>query len=431
MIKKKIKYIFSLVFAIAIISTYSSTSSADDLDLVAESAILIDAETGQILYEKNAFKEMYPASTTKIMTLILGLEYSNLYDQVTVDEDTPYQVIGSHIALEPGEMLAMEHILDAIAISSANDAAMVLAKHISGSIDEFSKLMNEKAVEIGALNTHFVNPSGLPDKSHKTTAYDLALMGKYGLKNSNFRDLVTKSHSIIPTTNKKDEERYLSASNRMLFSTQTICVDGEYVPIKYDGVTGIKTGFTNDAQHCLVASAKRDGREYISVVLKSERTVMYADTHKLLNYAFENFEKTFILSEDIHIDSVDIDGKSLKVGVENDLYLNSKVGTSSEFSSDILLFEDLKRPIERGSTVGTVNYIVDGAVVGSDKLVAMSSISSLVALDFLLEYNKTILLGLLTIVSVLFILRVMHVQSRRKRKKLSKNKNLRRQSLRG
>lgn len=433
MIKKHFKYIFNLIFTLVLISTYPNPSIADSLDLVAESAILMDAETGQILYEKNAYREMYPASTTKIMTLILGLENSKLYERVTVDDDTPFEARGSHIALEPGEILTMEQLLDAVAISSANDAAMVVAKHVSGSVDSFSQLMNDKATEIGALSTHFVNPSGLPDKDHKTTAYDLALIGRYGLKNPNFRRFVTKTHSIIPRTNKKKEERYLNASNRMLYSNQKIDVNGASVPIKYDGVTGIKTGFTNDAQHCLVASAERDGREYISVVLKSAGTVMYADTHKLLNYAFENFEKETILAGDIHIDNLDIDGKPLEVGVENDLYLNSKIGSLGEISSDILLYEDLSPPIERGSVIGSVNYLYDGSIVGSDELIAMSSIEPPAISNLVIEYAPPILLWIAVTALVVFIARVMYVRSKRRRRRLqlNKGKKLGRQGLGG
>lgn len=433
MIKKYFKHIISLLFVVTAISTYPSFSIADSLGLVAESAILIDAETGQVLYEKNAYKEMYPASTTKIMTLILGLENSNLYERVTVDDETPFEVTGSHIALEPGEILTMEQLLDAVAIASANDAAMVVAKHVSGSIANFSELMNTKAVELGALNTHFVNPSGLPDKDHTTTAYDLALIARYGLQNPNFRKFVTKTYSIVPPTNMKDEERYLNTSNRMLFSKQKIDVNGITVPIKYEGITGIKTGFTNDAQHCLVASAERDGREYISVVLKSAGTVMYADTHKLLDYAFENFEKTSILATDIHIENIDIGGKSLKVGVENDFYLNSEIGSSGEFSSNILLYEDLSPPIERGATVGSINYVYNDSVVGSDKLIAMSSIESLSLLDLGVEHAPSILLGLTVTSTLVFLLRVIYVSKKRKKRKfqLHKDKRLRRQGLKG
>jgi len=149
---------------------------------LSQSAVLIDAGTGSILAEKDANKKMYPASLTKIMTAIIAIEKGNLSDVITVDNDTPYEISGSHIALEPGEILTLKDLLYALMLPSANDAASVIAKHYGGSTEEFVKLMNDKAKELGALNTHFVNPHGLHDENHYTTATDLAIITKYAMK---------------------------------------------------------------------------------------------------------------------------------------------------------------------------------------------------------------------------------------------------------
>lgn len=230
-----------------ILSTYSP-SYADDLNLSGESAILIDVDTLEILYSKNPHQKLYPASTTKIMTGILAIELGNMDDIVTVDQEVVDLTDGSHIALEPGEELSLEHLINALLIESANDAALAIAKHISGSIDEFVKLMNEKAKAIGALNTNFVNPNGLPHEEHLSTAYDLALMAKYAMENETFREIVKNYTYTIPITNKKSQERNLWSANRLLYSTERINVNGTQTTIKYEGVNGVKTGYTITAE---------------------------------------------------------------------------------------------------------------------------------------------------------------------------------------
>ncbi len=165
--------------------------------------------------------KLHPASTTKIMTGILAIELANMDDMVTIDDEVVYLTDGSHIALEPGgEQMKFEHLLNALLIESANDTALAIAKHISGSIDEFAKLMNDKAKELGALNTNFVNPNGLTDENHLTTAYDLSLMAKYAMENPTFRQIVCNYTYQIPETNKKTEVRYLKSANKLLYSSQ-------------------------------------------------------------------------------------------------------------------------------------------------------------------------------------------------------------------
>ena len=288
-----LKRLVALFVLMVILSTYSP-SYADDLNLSGESAILIDVDTLEILYSKNPHQKLYPASTTKIMTGILAIELGNMDDIVTVDQEVVDLTDGSHIALEPGEKLSLEHLINALLIESANDAALAIAKHISGSIDEFVKLMNEKAKAIGALNTNFVNPNGLPHEEHLSTAYDLALMAKYAMENETFREIVKNYTYTIPITNKKSQERNLWSANRLLYSTERINVNGTQTTIKYEGVNGVKTGYTIAAGQCLVTSYEKDGHKLIAVVLKSSGKNIYSDIHKLLNYGTNNFEKVKI-----------------------------------------------------------------------------------------------------------------------------------------
>ncbi|MDF2616973.1 MAG: Serine-type D-Ala-D-Ala carboxypeptidase [Sedimentibacter sp.] len=178
MIKKVIASFF--VFSILLLNL--SVAYADP-SILCDTAVLIDANTGTILAGKNADQKMYPASTTKIMTAILAIEMGDLSDVITVDDDTPYEIAGSHIALEPGEIMTLKDLLYALMLPSANDSASAIAKHYGGTTEEFVNLMNEKAKELGAYNTHFVNPHGLHDENHYTTAADLALITKYAMQN--------------------------------------------------------------------------------------------------------------------------------------------------------------------------------------------------------------------------------------------------------
>lgn len=409
-------YLFLFVFSFSSISY----SSDDELELVAESAILIDADTGQILYGKNETQQMYPASTTKIMTLILALEHSNLAENVTVDDSTPFEVIGSHIALEPGEVLTMEQLLDALMLQSANDSAMVIAKHISGSIEDFGKLMTSKASEIGAQNTVFVNPNGLPDERHVTTAYDLAMIGRYGMKHSDFRSFVSKVYDTIPPTNIKAEQRYLTNSNKMLYSEREISVDGNTVPIKYEGITGIKTGYTDDAQHCLIASASRNGTEYISVVLKTDKQNLYVDTHKLLNYGFENFKNEKIASKGESAGSLNWNDYNLSGSIGDDIYCKVPKNLSElDIEKKFSVYPELKMPINAGDAIGKVTYSYGGSVIASSDILSNENFSEEVPeSDSIMTY---ILFGL-AFLAVVLTVRIVFVFIRRNQKNKRRKK---------
>lgn len=422
---KKISQFLLLLSIASLFFTNNSFAFQENLDLKAEAAILIDASTGQVLYSKDADKAMYPASTTKIMTLILALEHSDLNEKVTVDSETPFEVEGSHIALEPGEILTMEQLLNALMLESANDAALVIAKHISGSVEEFGTLMTSKASEIGANNTKFVNPNGLPDERHITTAHDLAMIGKYGMENNLFRKFVSKSRDVIPPTNVKEEQRYLNNSNKLLYSERSIDVDGAQVPIKYEGVTGIKTGYTDDAQHCLIASASRSGTEYISVVLKTDKQNLYVDTHKLLNYGFDNFKDQKIASKGDTAGELSWNNGVLKASIGEDIYCKLPPSGDASIESETSLFPELKTPIESGDAIGEISYSYGGKLLASSKIVSTENISEKEPpLDFIL---KSVFIGILVII-LLVLIRIIYVFIRRK-KHLNKKTHKKRTSL--
>ena len=414
-----------VLFLLFILFTTYSVSFADSLGLVGEGAILIDADTGQVLYEKNPHMKLHPASTTKIMTGILAIELGNMNDTAIVDEEVVRLTDGSHIALEPGEEMNFEDLVNALLIESANDSALAIAKHISGSIEDFVKLMNDKAKELGALNTNFVNPNGLTHEKHLTTAYDLSLMAKYAMENEDFRKIVCNYTYTIPVTNKKMEMRYLKSSNRLLYSTQKINVDGKTVPIKYEGINGVKTGYTVVAQNCLVASAQRGNQNLIAVVLKSNGREVYSDIHKLLNYGFDNFDKAAIITKGQFVDNIEIkDGINPIVAgiIKEDLFTTIPKGSMDKIDKKIVMENELQAPIEKGQSLGVVEYYLDGQLIGQVDIVStldIEKIPTIGIIDQIMSKWYLLLIGLFLVFRFIVVV-FKHKQRRRRRQSLYK-----------
>ena len=237
------KLLIVLIFIIAAgLPQTPAFAAGDPPDIIAEAAILINAETGDILYEKNSGRLFEPASTTKIMTCLLALEKLSLDQVLTIDALSPFTG-GSRIFIIEGEELTVEQLLYALMLESANDTGAALAIAISGSIEEFAALMNERAGQLGAHNPSFRNPHGLHEIGHLVTAYDLAMIAKEAMKNQDFRKIVSTVQYTIPPTNKQPEAReYIFTTNRLLYDSETkVPVKGVMTPVKYEGAIGIKT----------------------------------------------------------------------------------------------------------------------------------------------------------------------------------------------
>lgn len=374
------KRIFIIFLAISLIvsSTVVSFSLAPNSEptITSESGVLIDFESGDVLFEKNAHKLMYPASTTKIMTAVLTLENANLNDKVIIDKETPF-TDGSRMYVKEDEVFTVEQLLHALMIESANDSAVALAKHISGSVEEFANLMNKRAKELGAINTNFTNPHGLPDKEHVTTAYDLAMIGKYAMTIPKFTEVVKTIRYQIPETEKTDEIRYFRNRNRLLWGTgpsNKMDYNGKRVDIKYDIVDGIKTGYTTEAQQCLVSTASKDNRRVISVVLKAIRTNVYSDSRTLIDYGFDNFTEMSLINQGIALKTVEVEN-----GVEDTLDLITQGSVSkivqneynkSDIEQTIEVNPEIKAPINKGEVLGKVTYSLNGEIIGETNLLA-------------------------------------------------------------
>lgn len=251
----------------------------------AESAILIELETGAILYAKNIHMQEYPASTTKILTTLIASEQCSMDEIVTFSHDAVFDTPrdSSHIAMDVGQELTMEQCLNAILIRSANEVSFAVAEHITGTTDwsVFAEMMNERAAELGCLNSHFVNPNGLPDEDHYTTAYDLAMIGRAFFSNEMLCKITLTRRMEFPATDKLPQ-------GKLEVNLMQIIPGGRYA---YEYLVGCKTGYTESARSCLVSCAEKDGMKLICVVMRDESPYQYEDTIALFNYGFNNFDK--------------------------------------------------------------------------------------------------------------------------------------------
>ncbi|MBO5142914.1 MAG: D-alanyl-D-alanine carboxypeptidase [Clostridia bacterium] len=360
------KIIFLMLFLILLIP-----SQIFALSIECPNVILIDADTGRVLYENNSEIQAYPASTTKIMTAILSLENAKLDTYVTANYSAVMSVPvgGSNTAIQVGEALTVKELLQALLIASGNDAANILAEHIGGSTESFASMMNTKAKEIGCTNTNFVNANGLHDENHYSSAHDLAIMYKYAWDNfSEFRDIVSTVRFRLPITEKySDDNRVFINSNRLIIPSSGSDNKNYY----YEYTTGGKTGYTTEAKNCLVASASKNGFNLIAVVLggtQDEKGYSYRfmDTKELFEYGFANLSKETIAKKDTVIDSIKIsnapeDNNLLNVILADSLTLTINLeDVTKDFVPTVNLNEVIEAPVKAGDKLGTATYTIYG-----------------------------------------------------------------------
>lgn len=368
--KKLFIYIITLLI---FFTTFLNTSLANEqevstIQLSSPSVILMDYSSSKILYEKNAYTRMYPASTTKLMTAILTLENCELTDIATVSYDAIMSVPSGYTNanLQLDEQLTIEQLLHILLIPSANDAANVLAEHVAGSVESFASMMNTKAAELGCQDTHFVNPSGIHHEEHYSTAYDLALIGKYAMKFDIIKKIVMIENYTLPVTNKYDKtDRIFTTTNRLVLNRSK---NVDY----YEYATGLKTGYTLAAKNCIVASAKKNHMELICVVLGCETGNInnngnkFSDCKTLFNYGFSNYlYKTIAKANDLfktlspkHASK---ETPNLDILYENDIsaFINIK-DEATNFTPVINLNQNMNAPIKKNSIIGDISYQIEG-----------------------------------------------------------------------
>lgn len=413
--KRNLLFIFVLFVVI-----FTNLAYAVEPQIASGAGILVESSTGKILYEKNAFEKMYPASTTKVMTAILTLENCDLEEKATVSHNAVYSLPVGYVNanLQKGEEMSVKDLLYALLVKSANDAAIVLAEHIGGSVEGFADMMNSKAKEIGCQNTHFVNPNGIHNNDHYSTAYDLYLIASYAMKNDTFRKYVTTTSYTLPATNLyPSTDRICTTTNDMIRPKS-----------KYfnENIIGIKTGYTTEAKNCLISAASKNNIELIAVTLYggtnaeglSER---YVDTQALFDYGFDDFEFSNFVEQNSVITNIEIenaskDTKSLNLIAKDTLsaYINKDFDITS-LEPEINLNENLVAPLSSGSVIGTATYTIDN-IEYTTELLASHDVNKKFNIQLVILICGIILL----ILGINILLRSHKIRKQRKKKIMKK-----------
>lgn len=357
----------------------NEVTANDTLSLAAETAVLIDAASGEILYDKDADKKMYPASITKLMTILLALENGKLTDEITFSHDAVYNIEpgSAHIAILEGETLTLEQVLRAIILRSANEASNGVAEYVDGSAEAFAKHMTERAKELGCTNTNFVNANGLFDENHYTTAHDMALIARELLKHEEYRSMMSETDYEIPPTNLQTETRYLHGQHQMLNPNSIYY---------YKDAIGGKTGYTVEAGNTLVTYAERDGLTLIAVVMKCNGAEHYTDTAALFDYGFANYASVKVAAVSDYTSTVPVtetynkkavDLGKVTIAPSEDVYYTLPKGTDA---SAVTIKTDIPKGVEgavkKGQTLGTLQLSYDGKTQTVD-LIAQNAVDAL------------------------------------------------------
>ena len=366
--KKFISFLLVLLIAITQVNIIFADTEEAKLDIVSKSAVLMDASTGKILYEKNSHEKLPPASVTKVMTMLLiceALESGKIKedDDVQISE-TAASMGGSQIFLEPGEIQKVDTLLKSIAVASANDACVAMAEYVGGSVEEFVVLMNKRAKELGMNDTNFVNTNGLPVDNHYTSAYDIALMSKELLRHKKISKYLTTWMDEV-VVGKKQAKIGISNTNKLVKH--------------YTGATGVKTGFTQQAKYCLSASALRNNTHLIAVTLCAETSpIRFKDATSLLNYGFANYETVKICGANDKIATVKFEKgekENVDLVAKDDLCVLIKKGGNKDFKKKVTIKQDLKLPIEKNTELGVVKVYRGKELVGETKIINTEDIN--------------------------------------------------------
>ena len=418
--KKFVAVFLVIIISLSGVSVFAENKN-NEPDISSGSAILVQEGTGRIMYEKNADKRVFPASTTKVMTAMLAIEKLDPAQSLTASE-TAIQIDrdGSNMGILHNEILTVEQLLYGLLVHSANDAANVLAEAVAGSIPAFVELMNQRAAELGMTGTHFMNAHGYHDPDHYTTARDMMTLSVKAMESDLFRTIVSTPVYEIPPTNRYEEVRHLSSNNALL----NVMKGHRYI---YSGAKGIKTGHTNDAGYCLTSYAERGGLGYFCVTMNApvDYTGNYSfiDTINLFDYGFKNFALKNVADVNEIVTTHDV--KWAKGGDQAVLTAKEplEVLLPKQYDKELLTTkitteEKMKAPIKRGDTLGSIEYFYDGVSVGSVELVASKDVSrSFLKMIFQtlwnLIFNVWVMVPFAALVLIL-ILRSMHEEKKKR-----------------
>lgn len=314
-------------------------------ELKAASAILAEADRGQVLYEKNSKIPLHISAACKLMTILLAVESGDLTSNVTISKDS-VDAEGSALSLEVGKKYRLEDLLDGIMLTSANDAAKAVAEQIAGDTNKFVAKMNDMAVKLNMTGTHFTNSTGLYDDSQFTTANDISLLIEYAIENPDFKRIFSIQYK--PWNDAKGNPIILTSQNKLFWS--------------YDGVDGGKTGYNNKEQQTVIVTATRGNMKLICIVLDSPESDMFNDTTGLLDYGYDKFKKNILIRQGEKIKTVSVEGNNINLVSQTDVSYVHPVGESyiKEFSTTT----DLQLPVKKNKLAGTARYVLnDGTVI--------------------------------------------------------------------
>ena len=385
----KIKRFLSLFFSVMISFHLAPLAAADadspvlpeDPNILAKAALLVDANTGLPIYAKNEHEELYPASLTKIMTALLvfeAIEDGKLsMDQMLTASSSALMGLaddGSTAGIQVGETMSVQNLLYCMLVVSANEACNILAEAVSGSVSAFVDAMNAKAKELGCENTHFVNPNGLHDPQHYTSAWDLYLITAAAMQYDGFMTICDTAHVVIPATNMSEERDYWTTNH--LLSTWRV------IGYRDTRAHGIKTGSTDDAGHCLVSSAMHGSLHFISVILGAERVEehgvgnirSFSETSRMFDYGFDNFSyQTAILEseeiQEVPVELSEMDHVTVHPAQDTEV-LMPKTLSPEDLERSVELQEVVEAPVAAGQKLGTLTLSYDGITYATVDLLA-------------------------------------------------------------
>lgn len=444
---KKIKFIVIFVIVISLffsfLTCFADSPTGDSFSVEAGAAILVDMDTGSVLYEQDADATMYPASLTKLMTCLIAVEMGALDDQVTASETAFEGLIdaGSTANILPGETMTLRDLLYCALLPSANEACNIIAEYISGSVDAFVVLMNEKALAMGCTGTHFANATGLHDDNHYTTARDMSLIASTAFSNDALRQIASTPEHTIAATN-MSEERIVSSTDQLISDS----VNDNYL---YQYAVCGKTGYTTPAGRCLISCATKDGTTLVSVIMKTDsvtmedgstRVMSFYETIRLFEYGFSAWSTQTILSQGTPLAEVNVklgsDADSVVLCAGNDMtYLLKNSFDQSQITRVITVYneDNITAPVAKGEELGNIElFMADGTSLGSSPLVAQTDIARSVpetVVDSVKDTVKNPLvkaLMIVVVIAVILALAIAYSRAQIAKRRQQEEKNRRR-----
>jgi len=419
--------VFSVIPVMGFALTEKSSNATGSLVLEAKGAVVICGTTGEMIYGKNKDEKLEPASMTKMLTALIVAENLDLNTVVTIDKETA-NTSGSTMGLKEGEKITVKSLLYGALLKSANDSAVALAKAVAGSVGNFAKMMNARAIELGAVNSNFVTPNGLPDKEHYSTAYDMALISRAAFSNAIIRKISGTTKYTMPATN-MSAKRTVYSGNKLLYSSDKILIDGKERTLKYDGVFAGKTGSLATDNCSMAVAYKKNNVEFYAVVIGDTYNNRFADAIKVLDYGIKNVSLYEVFESGKDFGNIKVKGGAkTKVAVASETagyaYL-PKEASKSLISTKVVFDSNIAAPVKKSEVVGTVEIYLADEKEGEVNLIATKSVSkgwftSSIGISNFGAVIIGFLLGFIFL--VIIIIMGLRLKNKKKRRKLRQQK---------